>query len=104
LKIAEPWQVSAGLSYIDPLGWRASARLRWLAKSWGDNDNTLPVDAHAVVDASVAYALEIERSVREDRNLFNQRYIAANDGIKLAAICRCYCNHRRGPEMSALLP
>jgi outer membrane receptor protein involved in Fe transport len=79
------WQTSAGLSYIDPLGWKASARLRWLAKSWGDNDNTLPVDAHFVVDASVAYAFSKSfEAFLKIENLFNQRYIAANDGVNPA--------------------
>jgi outer membrane receptor protein involved in Fe transport len=76
------WQASAGLSYIDPGGWRASTRLRWLDKSWGDNDNTLPIDAHFVVDASFAYAFAKSCEVFLNiENLFNRSYVADNSGF-----------------------
>jgi outer membrane receptor protein involved in Fe transport len=76
------WQASAGLSYIDPRGWRVSTRLRWLDKSWGDNDNTLPQDAHFVVDASVAYAFSKScEAFLNIENLFSRRYVADNSGF-----------------------
>jgi outer membrane receptor protein involved in Fe transport len=76
------WQASAGLSYVDPRGWRVSTRLRWLDKSWGDNDNTLPIDAHFVVDASIAYAFSKScEAFLNIENLFNRRYVADNGGF-----------------------
>jgi outer membrane receptor protein involved in Fe transport len=56
--------------------------LRWLDKSWGDNDNTLPIDAHFVVDASIAYALSKScEAFLNIENLFDRRYVADNSGF-----------------------
>lgn len=74
--------VTAGLAYSDPRGWRASARVRWLDKSWGDNLNTLPIDSHFVVDASFGYKLTKQSELFLNiQNLFDRRYIADNSGI-----------------------
>jgi outer membrane receptor protein involved in Fe transport len=75
-------QASAGLSYVDPRGWRASLRLRWVDKSWGDNDNTLPIGSHFVADAAVAYAFASGfEAFLNIENLFDRRYVADNSGF-----------------------
>ena len=86
-------QASAGLSYADPRGWRIGGRLRWLGQSWGDNDHTLPIDSHTVVDASLGYAFtppafgsaqtqaKSAEVFVDIQNLFNSYYIADNSGF-----------------------
>jgi outer membrane receptor protein involved in Fe transport len=75
-------QAAATLSYSDPRGWRAMARFRWIGQSWGDNDNTLPLDSFTVFDVSAAYKFggRAEAFVNV-QNLFNQYYIADNSGL-----------------------
>jgi outer membrane receptor protein involved in Fe transport len=75
-------QAAAALTYSDQRGWRASARLRWIGQSWGDNDNTLPLSSFTVIDASAGYrfAKGVEAFV-DIQNLFNAYYIADNSGF-----------------------
>jgi outer membrane receptor protein involved in Fe transport len=77
-----PHQVTAGLSYAHPIGFRVSTRMRWVAKSFGDNDHTLPIDSHAVVDLSLGYQVMKYLELYVDiQNLFNNQYIADNSGF-----------------------
>ena len=75
-------EASGTLTYAAPRGWRASTRVRWVDKSWGDNANTLPLNAHTVVDASlmVPVARTVEAFV-EIENLFDEGYVADNSGF-----------------------
>jgi outer membrane receptor protein involved in Fe transport len=76
-------RISASLAYTAARGWRVTPQVRWLSKSWGDNDNTFPVDGHAVVDLAASYPVtrKLEAFVQIE-NLFDQRYIADNSGFE----------------------
>lgn len=75
-------QAAATLSYSDPRGWRAMARFRWIGQSWGDNDNTLPLNSFTVFDLSGSYTFENKaEAFVQVQNLFNQYYIADNSGL-----------------------
>ncbi len=75
-------QAAATLSYSDPRGWRALARFRWIGQSWGNNDNTLPLDSFTVFDVSAGYKFNERAEVFVNvQNLFNQYYIADNSGL-----------------------
>ena len=75
-------QASLRLSYTAPAGWRVSTRARWLAKSYGDNDHTLPVDSQFVVDASAAYPIAKGTELFVNvQNLLDSRYVADNSGF-----------------------
>ena len=76
-------QAAAMLSYNDPRGWRASARFRWIGQSWGDNDNTMPLDSFTVFDLSAGYRFKGVEAFVDVQNLFNQYYIADNSGFSL---------------------
>ena len=80
-------RISASLTYTAPAGWRVIPQVRWLSKSWGDNDNTFPVDAHLVVDLAASYPVtrRLEAFVQIE-NLFDERYIADNSGFELPRI------------------
>jgi outer membrane receptor protein involved in Fe transport len=75
-------QAAATLSYTDPRGWRASGRFRWIGQSWGDNDNTLPLNSFTVFDLSAGYKFAKGAEAFIDiQNLFNAYYIADNSGF-----------------------
>ena len=61
---------------------RLASRMRWVQKSYADNDHTLPVDAHFLVDLSASYALTgaLEPFV-EIENLLDRHYVADNSGF-----------------------
>jgi outer membrane receptor protein involved in Fe transport len=75
-------RVSAGLAYAAPYGVKASARLRWLEKTYGDTLHTFPQDQHTVIDASlsvpVAKGTELFANVE---NLLDNTYIGDNNGF-----------------------
>lgn len=74
---------SAGLTYDDASGWRASVVLRYVSKSFGDAhpEDGLIQNAHFVVDASASYPLSrnIQAFVKA-QNLLDKSYIASNGG------------------------
>lgn len=76
-------KLSLGVTYEGPGGWRISPHIRWVSKSWGDNDNTLPVDAHVVADLAASYPItrKLEAYVQIE-NLFDRNYIADNSGFE----------------------
>jgi len=80
-------RASASVTYAAPAGWRVTPQLRWLSKSWGDNDNTLPVDSHVVVDLAASYPLTPKlNAFVQVENLFDRRYVADNSGFDLPRI------------------
>jgi outer membrane receptor protein involved in Fe transport len=74
---------SAAVTYLGPHGLRITPQVRWLSKSWGDNDNTLPLGAHVVADLSASYPLtpRLDAFVQVE-NLFDRRYVADNNGFE----------------------
>ena len=76
-------KLSGGVTYEGLGGWRISPQVRWVSKSWGDNDNTLPVDAHVVADLAASYPItkKLEAFVQIE-NLFDRRYVADNNGFE----------------------
>jgi outer membrane receptor protein involved in Fe transport len=73
---------SASLAYTDKPGLSLATRLRWLEKSYADNDQTLPVDGHFVVDLSVAYSFQKHfEPYLQIENLFDRHYVADNSGF-----------------------
>jgi outer membrane receptor protein involved in Fe transport len=77
-------RASASLTYAAASGWRVTPQVRWVSKSWGDNDDTLPVDEHAIVDLAASYPLSrrLEAFIQVE-NLFDRGYIADNSGFDL---------------------
>jgi outer membrane receptor for monomeric catechols len=76
-------KLSAGAAYVGPGGWRISPQLRWVSRTWGDNDHTLPIDPHLVADLAASYP--VNRKVEtflQIENLFANRYIADNNGFE----------------------
>jgi outer membrane receptor protein involved in Fe transport len=78
-----PHKLSAGVTYEGPGGWRISPQVRWVSKSWGDNDNTLPVDGHFVADLAASYPISRKLELyAQIENLFDTTYIADNSGFE----------------------
>lgn len=78
---------SAGFTYTGVNGLTVAPQVRWLSKSWGDNDNTLPVDEHFVADLSVSYPFTATlRGFVQIENLTDRRYIADNSGFEPARL------------------
>ncbi|WP_347259845.1 TonB-dependent receptor [Rudaea sp.] len=76
-------RLSAGLTYTAANGLTIAPQIRWLSQSWGDNDNTLPVDAHFVADLSVSYPFTSTlRGFVRIENLADRRYVADNSGFE----------------------
>ena len=76
------YRASAGLTYSGHGGLRLSVQGRWLSRSWSDNDHTLPIDSHVVIDLSARYPLVhgLEGFVQIE-NLLDRRYVADNSGF-----------------------
>lgn len=76
-------KLAAGFTYATAAGWRVSPQLRWVSRTYGDNDHTLPVDAHFVVDLAASYPVtpKLEAFVQVE-NLFDNSYIADNNGFE----------------------
>jgi outer membrane receptor protein involved in Fe transport len=74
---------SASLTYASPSRWRASAILRYVSKSYGDDNpaDGLIQNPHLTADVSASYRLTraLETYV-QIQNLFDDRYIASNGG------------------------
>jgi outer membrane receptor protein involved in Fe transport len=77
-------KASGGVTYAGASGWRVTPQLRWLSKSWGDNDHAFPVDEHVVVDLAASYPVTARLAAfLQIENLFDRRYIADNSGFEL---------------------
>lgn len=76
-------KLTAGLTYTGQRGFTVSPHVRWFSQSFGDNDHTLPIDAHIVVDLSATLPITPRVSVfMQVQNLFDKRYIADNNGFE----------------------
>ncbi|HEY1929472.1 MAG TPA: TonB-dependent receptor [Caulobacteraceae bacterium] len=75
--------VSGRLAYRGPRGWVVETDLRWVSKSYGDNNpaDNLIQNAHFVMDASVSYPLTHSlQAYVQIQNLTDTVYIANNSG------------------------
>jgi outer membrane cobalamin receptor len=76
-------KLSASLSYAGAHGLSITPHIRYYSASFGDNDHTLQIDAHMVVDLSASYDVTTRLKVFANaQNLFNNRYIADNNGFE----------------------
>ena len=76
-------RATASVSYLAPFRLRVTPQLRWLSTSYGDNDHTLVVPSHVVVDLSAAYPLRHDIEVYlQCENLFDRSYISTNNGFQ----------------------
>jgi len=75
-------RANVSLTYAQGQRWRVTPQLRWIEKSYSDNDHTLPVDEQTVVDlaATLAISKKIETYLRIE-NLLDSHYIADNGGF-----------------------
>ena len=80
-------KIAGSLSYTAPGGWKITPQLLWMTREWGDNDHTLPVNEHFVVDLTASYPVtnRIE-AFGEVQNLFDRKYIGWNDGGSAAML------------------
>jgi outer membrane receptor protein involved in Fe transport len=63
--------------------WNAALQTRWVDRSFGDFDHTLPQDSHFVADAHVDY--QLNRMVQlffSASNLLDRTYVATNSGFE----------------------
>lgn len=76
-------RVTARVTYLAPFRLRVTPQVRWLSTSYGDNDHTLVVPSHTVVDLSAAYPVNryVEFYVQCE-NLFDRSYISTNNGYQ----------------------
>jgi outer membrane receptor protein involved in Fe transport len=76
-------RVMASVTYRAPFHLRVTPQVRWLSTSYGDNDHTLVVPSHTVVDLSAAYPVNryVELYVQCE-NLFDRSYISTNNGFQ----------------------
>lgn len=76
-------KLTGSITWTGPHGLTITPQLRWFSKSYGDNDHTLPVDAHVVVDLSASYPLADKfDAFVQVQNLFDNSYIADNNGFE----------------------
>lgn len=76
-------KLTGSVTWTGPHGLTITPQLRWFSISYGDNDHTLPVDAHVVVDLAASYPVmdRFDLFVRV-QNLFDNRYVADNNGFE----------------------
>ena len=76
-------RVTASVSYLAPGHVRVTPQVRWLSTSYGDNDHTLVVPSHTVIDLSAAYPITRYVEVYlQCENLLNRSYISTNNGYQ----------------------
>lgn len=76
-------KLTGSVTWTSPHGLTITPQLRWFSKSYGDNDHTLPVDSHVVVDLSASYPLADRfNAFAQVQNLFDNRYVADNNGFE----------------------
>jgi iron complex outermembrane recepter protein len=82
-------RVAARLAYARPALLDATLDVRWLARAWEDDRNTLPLPAFTVVDVSIARPLAgpVEGFAAVD-NLFDRRYLVGRAGVDTVAAPR----------------
>jgi len=76
-------RVTASVTYRAPFQLRLTPQVRWLSTSYGDNDHTLIVGSHTVVDFSAAYPLKRYMQIYlQCENLFDRSYVSTNNGFQ----------------------
>jgi outer membrane receptor protein involved in Fe transport len=73
----------AGLHWLPKPRWNLALQTRWVDRSFGDFDHTLPQDSHFVADAHIDY--QLNRMVQlffSASNLLNRSYVATNSGFE----------------------
>jgi outer membrane cobalamin receptor len=75
-------RANVSVSYAHSQRWRVTPQLRWIEKSYADNDHTLPVDEQTLVDLTATLAVngKIDTYLSIE-NLFDAHYIADNSGF-----------------------
>ncbi len=108
VKIAERWMLTLGGRYdwyeqklanrltckdSRQEGERFSGRagLRYVGATYGDNRNTLKIDAHTLVDAGLSYTYDKQLTISVNAtNLFDKDYLAT-----CSDLTDCYAGNRR---------
>lgn len=73
----------AGLRWRPQPRWNMALLGRWVDRSFGDSDSTLPQDSHFVADAHVDYQLNrMVQLFASASNLFDRNYVATNNGFE----------------------
>ena len=73
----------AGLHWLPRPRWNLALQTRWVDRSFGDFDHTLPQDSHFVADAHIDY--QLNRMVQlffSASNLLDRTYVATNSGFE----------------------
>jgi len=72
---------SASLTYVGPGGWSVTPELLYLSQQYGDDDHTMPINQHVVVDLTGSYPVTPKLEVFvQAQNIFNRTYIGLADG------------------------
>jgi outer membrane cobalamin receptor len=73
----------AGLRWQPRRRWNAALQARWVDRTFGDSDNTLPQDSHFIADLHVAYQMtQLVQVFFSASNLFDRRYVGTNSGFE----------------------
>jgi outer membrane receptor protein involved in Fe transport len=78
---------AAGLRWLPRPKWNVAVQTRWIDKTFGDSDHTLPQDSHFIADAHVDY--QVTRMLQlfvSASNLLDRSYIATNSGFEPAKL------------------
>ena len=74
---------AAGIRWLPKPRWNVALQTRWVDKSFGDSDHTLPQDSHFVADVHIDYQFtRMFQFFVSASNLFNRSYIATNSGFE----------------------
>ena len=72
-----------GLRWQPHARWNVALQARWVDRTFGDSDNTLPQDSHFVADAHVGYQMTpLMQVFLSLSNLFDRRYVGTNSGFE----------------------
>ena len=72
-----------GIRWSPRRRWNAALQTRWVDRTFGDSDHTLPQDSHFIADAHLDY--QLTRAIQvfaSASNLFDRTYIATNSGFE----------------------
>ena len=78
---------AAGIRWLPKPRWNVALQTRWMDRSFGDSDHTLPQDSHFIADAHIDY--QFTRMLQffvSASNLFNRSFIATNSGFEPAKL------------------
>lgn len=103
--IARGW-ASASVSYDASAGWNASLRGRYLTRRFQDAANRVPLDAAAVLDASISIPIfsDLDAILRGE-NILDRRYVAdGNLGPRIGAPAQYFVGVRLRPARGTASP